>query len=184
MGKGLSNKAVGQAGEFAVCAQLGKLGLVATPFSGNVPYFDVLVTDENLRTLPIQVKASFGSDNWNASPATEWIDIKFEELKEHHKSGKPKFKQTILRAKEIKHSDLIYVYIWLSPEAGLRDRYFVLTKKDIQDMVIDNYEAYLKKFRGERPVNSKSVDCRVYLSKLKAYEDRWELIQDRLKRLL
>jgi len=34
---GLTNKLTGQIGEYLVCAKLGKLGLIATPFAGNVP---------------------------------------------------------------------------------------------------------------------------------------------------
>jgi len=57
MSKGLSNKLAGQIGEYLVCAELGRRGLIATPFSGNVPTFDVLATDEQCLTVPIQVKA-------------------------------------------------------------------------------------------------------------------------------
>ena len=71
--KGINNKLAGQIGEFLVCAELGRRGLIATPFSGNVPAFDVLVADDFCRTLPIQVKAS-RSDNWQ-SDARDWMDI-------------------------------------------------------------------------------------------------------------
>jgi hypothetical protein len=59
--QGLNNKLAGQIGEYLVCAELGRRGLIATPFSGNVPTFDVLATDEQCRTVPIQVKASRGN---------------------------------------------------------------------------------------------------------------------------
>jgi Holliday junction resolvase-like predicted endonuclease len=58
MSKGLSNKLAGQVGEFLVCAELGRRGLIATPFSGNVPEYDLIVADESLKTLPVQVKTS------------------------------------------------------------------------------------------------------------------------------
>jgi superfamily II DNA/RNA helicase len=63
VGTGLSNKLAGQIGEYRVCAELGRRGLIATPFSGNVPTFDVLATDEQCRTVTIQVKALRGT-NW------------------------------------------------------------------------------------------------------------------------
>jgi DNA modification methylase len=34
MASGLSNKLIGQVGEFLVCAELGRRGFVATPFAG------------------------------------------------------------------------------------------------------------------------------------------------------
>ena len=58
MSKGRDNRLAGQIGEYLVCAELGKRGLIATPFSGNVPAFDVLAADDLCRTVPIQVKAS------------------------------------------------------------------------------------------------------------------------------
>jgi hypothetical protein len=45
----------GQIGEYLVCAELGRCDLIATPFSGNVPSFDVLATDKSFRTVLIQV---------------------------------------------------------------------------------------------------------------------------------
>jgi hypothetical protein len=56
-----------------VYTELGRLGLAATAFAGNIPTFDVLATDELCRTVPIQVKAA-NSDNW-PSDARTWMQI-------------------------------------------------------------------------------------------------------------
>lgn len=40
MATGRQNKLTGQLAEHLVCAELGRRGLIATPFSGNVPTFD------------------------------------------------------------------------------------------------------------------------------------------------
>lgn len=58
MATGLSNKLTGQIGEYMVCAELGRLGLIATSFTGNVPEYDLLVCDSGLKSLPIQVKTT------------------------------------------------------------------------------------------------------------------------------
>ena len=42
MATGLSTKLTGQIGEHLVTAELGRLGIIATPFSGNVPDIDIL----------------------------------------------------------------------------------------------------------------------------------------------
>ena len=76
MSSGRSNKLAGQIGEYLVCAELGRRGLIATPFAGNVPTFDVLATDEMCRTVPIQVKASRG-DSWQTS-ADRWMNIEIK----------------------------------------------------------------------------------------------------------
>ena len=72
MQKGLQNKLVGQAGEYLVCAELARRGLIATSFTGNVPEFDLIVADETLRTIPIQVKTSRGN-SWRTR-ADSWMD--------------------------------------------------------------------------------------------------------------
>lgn len=77
MSSGLSNKLTGQIGEFLACAELGKRGYIATSFTGNVPEFDLIITNENLKTIPIQVKTSRGT-NW-PTRADLWIDIIIDE---------------------------------------------------------------------------------------------------------
>ena len=59
MASGTSNKLTGQVGEHLVSAVLGTLGYYASPYSGNVPGFDVTaVHSESLKSFPVQVKAS------------------------------------------------------------------------------------------------------------------------------
>jgi len=54
MATGRSNKIVGQIGEFLACAELGRrLNLIATPFAGNVPGYDVIATDGDYHSEPI-----------------------------------------------------------------------------------------------------------------------------------
>jgi len=47
--KGLSNKLAGQVGEYLVCDKLGRRGLIATYFTGNMPEFDLIVADSSLK---------------------------------------------------------------------------------------------------------------------------------------
>ena len=80
MSSGRLNKLAGQIGEYLVCAELGRRGLIATPFAGNVPTFDVLATDELCRTAPIEVKASRG-DSW-PTRADRWMNIRLNDKKQ------------------------------------------------------------------------------------------------------
>lgn len=68
MRSGRAKIVVGQVGEYAVSGVLGKCGLIATPFAGNIPGFDVLVVDDKLNCLPIQVKTSSGSQWITGAP--------------------------------------------------------------------------------------------------------------------
>ena len=168
--RGRSNKLVGQAGEFLVCGELSRRGLIATPFAGNVPDFDVIATDGSLRSVPIQVKAAAAGGNWHAK-ADEWLDIHFDEA-----TGV----QTINGPSSIPHPDLIYVYVWIHTEDRSADRFFILTKAEVQRIVSDDYAAYLKRQNGVRPRNAKSLHMAIRAAQLAAFEDRWNLISSRL----
>ncbi len=168
MSSGRGNKLTGQIGEYLVCAELGRRGFIATPFSGNVPTFDVLATDEQCRTVPIQVKAS-RSDNW-PSDARQWMEI---ELDTETKV------QNCSRRAQIQHPDLIYVCVAIAAPGG-RDRFFILTKADLQSVCVDGYSTFLERHKGRRPRNPASYDNRYFISGLQRFEDNWELISLRL----
>jgi len=44
MATGLENKLTGAIGEFLVAAELCRRGLLATPFAGNVPHYDIIAS--------------------------------------------------------------------------------------------------------------------------------------------
>jgi hypothetical protein len=46
MGSGRNNKLVGQTGEYLVAAELSRRVLITTTFTGNVPYYDIIATNE------------------------------------------------------------------------------------------------------------------------------------------
>lgn len=51
MASGRSNKIVGQTGEYLVAAELGRRGLIATAFTGNVPHYDIIASDDDRSQL-------------------------------------------------------------------------------------------------------------------------------------
>lgn len=168
MRRGRENKLAGQIGEYLVCAELGRRGLIATPFSGNVPTFDVLAADAQLRTVPIQVKAS-RSDNW-PSRANYWMDIQVDE------TGMQVFRGP----RAIENPDLIYVCVAIAPPGG-RDRFFVLTRADVQRVCIAGYCRFMERHGWRRPRSPRSFDNRYSISSIAEFEDNWELILSRLR---
>jgi hypothetical protein len=170
MSSGRNNKLTAQIGEYLVCAELGKRNLIATPFSGNVPAFDVLATDEFCRTIPIQVKTSRG-DKWPTDART-WINIHFDkETKTQNNLGRI----------QITNPDLIYVFVALAPDDKSKDRFFILTKSQLQDVCIKAYSRWMDGHDWKRPRSPESYDCRFSISELeKEHENKWELISDRL----
>ena len=176
MSTGRSNKLACQIGEHLVCAELGKRGIIATPFSGNVPAFDILAADEECRTVPIQVKAS-RSDSWG-SQATDWMEITLDEISKTQK---------YLGPKEILNPALIYVCVAIAPpldeveDKTSKDRFFILTKKELRDVCIKGYSSWMNKHGWQRPKNYESYDCRYLISDIKDYEDNWGIITEQLR---
>ena len=177
MSTGLNNALAKQVGEHLVCAELGRRNLIATPFSGNVPAFDILAADQRCRTVPIQVKAS-RSDSW-FSDARKWMQMSFD----------PKTKaQKNLGPIHIANPDLIYVHVAIAPpddsrkddSAERKDRFFILTKSQLQAVCIKTYSAWMDTIEWKRPKKPECYDNRYYISGLQPYEDNWQLISDRL----
>lgn len=169
MSTGLNNKLTGQVGEYLVCAELGRRGLIATPFAGNVPTFDVLATDAKCRTVPIQVKCS-NSDTF-PSDARKWMDIVF-----NAETGEQKYQCGLT----IDNPDLIYVCVVIAPPRGL-DRFFVLKKFDLQQVCIDAYTKWMEPHDWIRPKNRESYHNVYSTIGLQPFEDNWQLITERLK---
>lgn len=169
MSKGRNNKLAGQIGEFLVCAELGRQGFIATPFAGNVPAFDILAADDKCHTVPIQVKASRG-DKW-PTDARKWMQITFDtETKV----------QVYRRATVLAIPELIYVHVAIAPPDGGKDRYFILTQADLQQVAIKCYSAWMNTIEWKRPRNPESYDCRYSTQDLEQYENNWKLITDKL----
>lgn len=167
MTKGLNNKLAAQTGEYLVCAELGRRGLIATPFAGNVPTFDVLATDEQCRTVPIQVKAS-RARSW-PSDARRWMKVRVDRNGRQHFDG----------ALDISHPTLIYVCVWIAP-VGERDRYFILTRSQLQQVCIESYTRRMDRCDWKRPRNPDSFECRYYVDAIAQFENNWQIITERL----
>lgn len=170
MSRGRQNQLTGQIAEHLVVAELGRLGFAATGFAGNVPTFDVVAVDENCRVVPIQVKAS-NSDKW-PSDARTWMDIDVE----------PTTLRQIFRGPStLATPDLIYVCVAIAPRgADRRDRFFVLTMRELQSVCINGYSKWMASKDWKRPRNPQSFDCRFDVSPLTPYENNWDLIRNRL----
>src|SRR5208283_579244 len=104
-------------GEHLVVAKLGRLGIIATPFAGNVPDYDLLLSDLSGHSLPLQVKAINGG-SWQFS-ATSFLDIEFEGDN-----------QIVRGKKKVCNSALICVLVLLKPDEN--DIFFIMTVADLQ----------------------------------------------------
>ena len=75
MGKNFNSKLSGQIGESLVVAELGRRGIIATAFAGNVPEIDILAFNDK-KSIPIQVKAL--KDDSLRTKADNYLNIDFD----------------------------------------------------------------------------------------------------------
>lgn len=155
MKTGYSTQLTRQIGEHLVVAKLGRMGIVATPFAGNVPGYDLLASDLSGHSMPIQVKAINGH-SWQFS-VTSFLEIEFDGNN-----------QIIKSKKIIPNPKMICVFVLLRPDE--RDDFYILTMADLQDHFLKNYKG------GVRPRNPKSTHCAIWPKELTAYRNKWELI--------
>ena len=165
---GQSNVLTQKTGEFLACAELCRRGYIATSFSGNVPGYDLLIADEEYLPIPVQVKTT-KADNW-VNDASHWMHLEYD----------PTTQKQIFRGRiDISYPDLIYILVALANEHREKDRFFVLTKRQYQDVIIKHHCQFMDKNNWVRPRQPLSYDCRPGLSGLLEYENNWELISER-----
>lgn len=165
MAKNFSSKLSGQIGENLVVAELGRRGIIATAFAGNVPEIDILAYKDK-RSIPIQVKALKAGTL--RTRADYYLNIKFD--------GKT---QTVLGKREDINRDLIFIVVKVGETLG-EDVFYICDQGKIQDLVLKGHSSFLEKHGGIRPRKPSSMDCSVNLKDLEGTKDRWELIDRKL----
>lgn len=78
MPTGRSTKLVGATGEYLVAAALSRRGLIATTFTGNVPHYDIIASDESGRHVSVQVEAS-RSSSWQFGDISRFCEYSGKE---------------------------------------------------------------------------------------------------------
>ena len=166
MSQGRSNKLVGQTGEYLVAAELSRRGLIATTFTGNVPHYDIVASNDTGQHVSVQVKASrSGSWQFNIS---NFCEITF--------SGN---QQIVGAAKTCPINRLVITFVKLDGDGN--DRFYLLDWQQLRDILIKHHKTYLEKHNGVRPKNPKSLHCAIYEKSLNDFRDRWDVVERSLK---
>ena len=172
MSSGYRNNLAKQMAEHLVCVELGRRDLLATPFSGNVPNYDVLVADRSGHALPIQVKATRGT-SW-PSNSRIWMKLELD-----RQTGVQKY----LGPTALPTPDLIYVCVALAPLNSVRrDRFFILTMAELQGVCVSSHTAWMEGHGWKRPKNPETFDLRYEVKHLGEFEDNWALIWQLLQK--
>ncbi|MHB8060159.1 MAG: hypothetical protein ACYDHO_04930 [Gaiellaceae bacterium] len=155
MATGNSTQLTRQIGEHLVAAKLGRLGLFATPFAGNVPDFDLVVANGSGKSSLVQVKAIHGP-SWQFNARTFLI---IEMVGN---------KQVVKGRKELSNPNLICVFVFLRESED--DEFYVFRLKDLQAEIATTYKSRV------RPKNPFSMHCAVWPKQLSKYRDNWPLV--------
>lgn len=154
----------GQIGESLVVAELGRRGIIATSFGGNVPDIDLLAYRDGI-SIALQVKAvRAGSISFDAK---RFLVIDFEGDR-----------QIVRDIDQTLDGNLIYVVVEIGKKAG-DDRFFVLNQRQLQHIIYDGHIAWLKKHNGIRPRNPHSTHTGVSISQILEFESGWEQVERR-----
>ena len=160
MATGLNNKLTGQIGEHLVTAELGRRGIIATPFAGNVPDIDILAY-ANGKTAHIQVKA-INKSSWQ-------FDIRSFLNIEMMKSG-----QRVLGINTNLDRKIICVFVAIGDALG-QDRFYIFKWGWLQDYFHNIY-------KGRKPPhNINSFHCAVWEKNMTRHLNKWRLITSYFK---
>lgn len=167
MATGRSNKLVGQTGEYLVAAELGRRGLIATTFTGNVPHYDIIASDESGRHVSVQVKASRGP-SWQFANLKLYCEITLDGNK-----------QIVGERMPCPVRRLVVVFVRIDSDGN--DRFYILSWERLRDILVAVHEKYLAKHGGTRPKKWDSLHCAIVEDDLNPYRDKWDTIKANLR---
>ena len=125
MTTGRSNKLVGQTGEYLVAAELSRRGLIATTFTGNVPHYDIIASDEAGRHVSVQVKAG-RAGSWQFGNITQYCEITFD--------GK---RPIVGGMQPCPVRRLIVIFVRIAEDGD--DRFYILTWRRLRDLLVQGH---------------------------------------------
>ena len=166
MSSGRSNKIVGQTGEYLVAAELSRRGYICTTFTGNVPHFDLVATNEAGGFTLLQVKSSL-SDSWQFSKISDFCEV-------HFKGHQQVLGQDINCPVE----NLVVVFVRIGDYG--QDSFYLLRWEELRSLLIFKHKKYLDKHGGIRPKNPTSLHVGLKVDDLTAYCGNWELVNLKL----
>lgn len=160
MATGTSTQLTRQIGEHLVAAKLGRYGLFATPFAGNVPEFDLVVANAVGQSSLVQVKAINGP-SWQFN-ASSFLEI-----------GMVGNEQVIKGKKRLNNPNLICIFVLL--QENQCDEFYVFRLKNLQTEIAKTYKG------GVRPKNPLSMHTAIWPKQLSKHRDNWNLVLESLK---
>ena len=166
MASGRKNKVTGQTGEYLVAAELSRRGLIATTFTGNVPHYDIIASDESGRHVSVQAKASMGG-SWQFGDMKRFCDITFKG------TG-----QIVGTLNPCPVQRLVVIFVWIQNYGS--DRFYILPWTELQKILVDDYKDYLARHGGGRAKKWDSLHNAVSAEQLHSHIDQWDVVKNSL----
>ena len=161
MASGRKNQLTKQIGEYLVAAELCRRGLIATTFTGNVPDFDIIATNEAFVTIPIQVK-TIRQGAWQLD-AKKFLNIAIH-------NGV----QRIINKLNLPNPSMICIFVKLISQGN--DEFYICRLAELQEIIFEVHSQCLEKHGGRRPRNENSTHTAVNPKLLERFKDNWDLI--------
>ena len=166
MSTGKRNKLTGQIGEHLVSAMLGTMGYYASPYSGNVPGFDITAVDsKTLQSFPIQVKTSNGGALIH-SVINKWVEHRIEKDNYQHLGNMLK----------LPSPNMIWVMVRIENNELNTARYFICREEQIQAKIVKRYTRFMEKHNYRRPGGGASTQAVLNLNDMEEFEDNWIIL--------
>jgi len=154
MATGAGMQQAGQAGEHYVAAELNRRGAYAVTFSGNIPNFDIIASNrEQSRAVQIQVKSKRTKGVWQTTT--------------NH--GKPRRKP--------KDETRFWILVDMSGPIGQLPEFYIVPEYWMQNDIYKAHNEYLKKHRGDRPINPKATHHSIPIKRVEQWKDKWEVLK-------
>jgi len=152
MATGQATKLTGAVGEFLVAAELCRRGLLATPFAGNVPHYDIIASGQSGGHVAVQVKAINGHA-WQFD-IRKFLDVQMDE------DGK---RQVLGAPRQEPFPELMCVLVVLKKTGQYR--FFILKWKELQNLVVRDYTRDGRAADGAAPLKGQ-MPARCFLARL------------------
>jgi len=165
MPTGWEMKMTGQTGEYLIASELCRRGFVATTFTGNVPYFDIIASNESGTHIPIQVK-TIRRGSWQFANLRQFMDVQL--------SGR---EQIIGDPKVEPYPGLIMAFVKLGVNRT-QDQIFLLKWTELRELAIQLHSGYLEKHGRIRPRKFDSFHLGVLPEDIESYRNRWSLLTE------
>ena len=167
MATGRQNKLVGQTGEYLVASELSRRGLIATTFTGNVPHYDIIASNEKGKHISVQVKTINGS-TWQFARVDRFVEIEFNNQA-----------QIVGECLPSPVDNLVFTFVKLRNYGS--DKFYICTWLELAEIISQRHSKYLDTHNGVRPKRWDSLHIAISVKEIAHFEKRWDLIEKLLK---